>query len=542
MIILLNVFILKAQVITFDSTIKFQTIHSWEAGTSVVITEGENIATDPLIDVVKDEVAKYVVDTIGINRLRLEVRAGSENTRDFWTEYINESIPYEDWRANRYANVNDNDDPDVLNIDGFYFSELDDKINNAVLPVKSYLESKGEKLYINLCYVAFTSQITDGEYIHRDPKEYAEFILAVFTYMNDKYGFVPDGVEVILEPDVAKYGNGDLVGKCLVETGDKLKSNGYTPEFIALSNTNLFNANNNNYIGKFLAVPRVLDYWKEFSYHCYAGRTDSLLNEVAATAKQFKVRTSMLEWWANSNTCERLHTDLKIGNNSTWQYRFSLATQENSDNYGGLTRVIYQDENNYSIEPKYGVPFVAFYQRNIRPGDVRIEANSTDSDIDVIAFKSNDGRIKILASCSNEADLNIKDLPEGDYVVKSLLGNYLQLPSQDELVYLDKINKSGDELSVQIKSKGLIFIEQLKSNINSVGQDEIKVYPNPFSDFIFIDIKENFNFRLLSLDGNVLKSGSKVSKIDCRDIPNGSYILEISFDNNKIVKKLIKME
>lgn len=525
---------------TIDTNITYQTIHSWEAGTSLIVTEGENIGTDLLIDIVKDDVAKYTVDTLGITRLRLEVRAGSENTRDYWNEYITEQVPYEDWRANRYANVNDNDDPDDLNMDGFHFSELDVKINNAVLPVKEYLESKGEKLYINLCYVAFTGQITDGEYIHRDPKEYGEFILAVFTYMQETYGFVPDGVEVILEPDVAKFGTGKLVGECMVEAGDKLKANGYTPEFIGLSNTNLFNANNPKYVDDLVAVEGVLDYWSEFSYHCYAGRTDSLLGEVALKAKNYGVRTSMLEWWTNGNTYERLHTDLKIGNNSTWQYRFSLTTHANSDNNQGLTRVNYEDENNYTITPKNGVPYVGFYQRNIRPGDVRIEASSSDEIVDPIAFKTPDGRIKIVASCSAEGIIEFKELPEGIYSVRKMTGNPRQLPSGDEIVIQGIEISNNDTLSVEIDGQGIIIIEQ-KNLLNiSVAQEENEIYPNPFDDMIKVDIDGYFEYTIYNMQGIIVLSGNANKLIDASSLVSGSYILDVKKGNTKLTQKIIK--
>lgn len=532
--------LVNAQVVTIDTTKTYQTIHSWEAGTSVVVTEGENIASDPRIDLVKDDLAKYAVDTLGINRLRLEVRAGSENTRDYWREYIAEEVPYEDWRANRYANVNDNDDPNNLNMDGYYFSELDDKINNAVLPMRNYLNSKGEELYINLCYVAFTGQITDGEYIHRDPEEYAEFILAVFTYMQETYGFIPDGVEVILEPDVASFGTGKLVGECMVAAGDKLKASGYTPEFIGASNTNLFNANNSRYYQDMVEVEGVLDYWSEFSYHCYAGRTDSLLAAVAEKAMDYNVRTSMLEWWTSGNTYERLHTDLKIGNNSTWQFRFSLGTHANSENNSGLTRVTFDEENEYAITPKHGVPYIGFYQRNIRPGDVRIEASSSDSKADPIAFKTPDGRIKVVVSCSEEGVVDFEKVPKGIYSVRKMTGNPRQLPNGDELVVEGIEISDEDVLSVEISGQGIIIIEQTDLLNTSVANEELMIYPNPIDDIINVDLNGWFEFRITDLQGNFILHGKANDKIDASRLITGSYILEIETGNTKLTKTIIK--
>ena len=53
--------------------------------------------------------------------------------------------------------------------------------------------------------------------------------------MDVKYGFVPDGVEITLEPD--HFDTFDQkpkkIGEALVATGDRLKAHGYTPDFIA---------------------------------------------------------------------------------------------------------------------------------------------------------------------------------------------------------------------------------------------------------------------------------------------------------------------
>jgi len=98
----------------------------------------------------------------------------------------------------RYTKINDNDDPRVINWAGFQFSSLDWKIENLVIPLKRLFEQRGMKLFINLCYVAFTGQIRDGEYIHDNPDEHAEFVLATYLHMQEKYGFVPDTWEVTL--------------------------------------------------------------------------------------------------------------------------------------------------------------------------------------------------------------------------------------------------------------------------------------------------------------------------------------------------------
>jgi len=73
--------------------------------------------------------------------------------------------------------INDNDDPNNLNISGFKFDELDGTIQNILIPLKQAVEANGENLYINLTYVSFTDQIYHQscsgmpyrQYIHNNP-------------------------------------------------------------------------------------------------------------------------------------------------------------------------------------------------------------------------------------------------------------------------------------------------------------------------------------------------------------------------------------
>ncbi|MHC4753045.1 MAG: hypothetical protein ACYTFW_24675, partial [Planctomycetota bacterium] len=91
-----------------------------------------------------------------------------------WSNYQTGIIDYPTWRSRRYATVNDNSDPCSINWAGFHFSEIDHQVDTIITPLKKLLEAKGEKLYVNLNYVAFTGQITGGGiYIHNNPEEYA---------------------------------------------------------------------------------------------------------------------------------------------------------------------------------------------------------------------------------------------------------------------------------------------------------------------------------------------------------------------------------
>lgn len=532
----------NSQTITVDTSISHQTLQGWEAGTSTLVIEGESISSDTTLPYIREDLATLMVDSLGINRLRLEVRAGSEDPTDHYDNHFNKgTLSYEDWRANRYATVNDNDDPNDLDMSKFHFTELAVKIRNAVLPLKSKLEEQGETLYINLCYVAFTGQITDGEFHHRDPEEYAEFILAVFKHMDETYGFYPDGVEVILEPGVADFGNGKLVGECMVAAGDKLKEHGYNPEFIALSNTNLFGANNQNMIGKFLEVPRVLDYWSEYSYHCYAGRTDENLKQVADRAKEYGVRTSMLEWWNNGNTYERLHTDLTVGNNSAFQFRFSL-TSPNED--GGLSHTVFNSPDDYSIELNEYVKYIQPYFNNIERGAVRKEAISDKETLDPVVFQNPDGNLVLIVTSQEESDISIQNLPAGTYELSYTTGDGRREPKAYNEYLPNQILKSGEVLTTNIPDKGFVVVKQIDADITSVNTDynsEVNLYPNPTDGNFTIDLinESDFTVRIYNTNSRLILKAQNTNQFELAKFPKGAYIIEIETSNKTISKKII---
>ncbi|MAT38780.1 MAG: hypothetical protein CL946_04170, partial [Ectothiorhodospiraceae bacterium] len=191
----------------------------------------------------KDTLFQLAIDDLGITRLRLEVRAGAENSRDYYQEYKDGTIPYQTWRENRYATVNDNDNPYSIDWNGFNFTELDHDIEHLVLPFKQRVEARGEPFHLNVCYVAFTGQIAGGEYHHSEAAEYAEFVLAAHIHMQQKYGLIPDTWEIILEPDNSHEWTGKQIGNAIVHAANRLDANGWIPRFVAPSTTSMSNAN-----------------------------------------------------------------------------------------------------------------------------------------------------------------------------------------------------------------------------------------------------------------------------------------------------------
>jgi len=419
--------------ITIDPAVTYQTITGWEATAWV----GE--PSDAALPLYRDALYDALVNDIGINRVRLEVRSGVEN-QDNWTAYQNGTIAYETWRARRYATINDNADPHVIDWSGFHFSEMDGAIEQVVNPLRALLEARGEKLYININYVAFTGQITSGAYLHNDPEEYAEFVLATYLHIRDKYGWEPDAWEILLEPDNVSQWNGRLLGEAIVACAARLEENGFDAVFIAPSNTNMGNAV--TYFDRMMDVPGVLPYLHEFCYHRYGGVSLQNLQSIANRARQYGLTTSMLEWWSDSNTYRTLHEDLKVGNNSAWQQAVVRGFFDIDDSN--------PDNPNFSINAK--TKFTRQYFKFVRPGAVRIGATSREEPFDPLAFINEDGRHVLVVKCDQGGAFSIGGLPAATYGIKYTTGSEYDVDLPDQTV------ESGQAVVATIPAVGVLTV------------------------------------------------------------------------------------
>jgi hypothetical protein len=80
--------------------------------------------------------------------------------------------------------------------------------------------------------------------------------------------------------------------------------------------------------------------------------------------------------------------------------------------------------------------------------------------------------------------------------------------------------------------------------------DDIKVYPNPSNDFIYIEIpafsKGTFALKINDLVGkllfeNELKAGQKTYSLDIQKLPKGTYFINAEQGEKRFVKKFVKL-
>jgi hypothetical protein len=426
--------------VTVDAGTRFQTMTGWEA------TAQAGQDDSPAFDVYRDRLFDAAVDDLGIERLRLGIRSGTENSRDDWLAFRSGQIDQDRWREVRYSTVNDNDDPTNLNENGFFFSQVDAVMEKVVLPMKQRLEARGRRLHLNATYTAFTHQIRGGlAYHHDDPEEYAEFVEATYRHLQRQYGLVPDTWEIHLEPDNTLEWTPALVRAAMIAAGNRLQSMGITPRLVAPSTTNMSNAVRYADGIARAGVPR---FWSELSYHRYVGVSLDALQALRARAEKWNLQTAMLEHIGADY--EALHEDLAIGQVSAWQ-QYTLAFPA-SDNGGHYYSIDDEDLTRPRITLGSRTMFLRQYFRYIRRGAVRVRATSNHSDFSPLAFVNPDGTYVVVVKADRAGSFAIEGLRAGRYEVTSTTSR-----TADERLGSFSIG-SGDLLQTAIADRGVLTV------------------------------------------------------------------------------------
>ena len=401
-------------VITVDPRETHQTIKGWEVTARLWETNKREDRFDSSWEKRKDEILGRLVNELGINRVRIEIKSGIENPIDYWARFRSQQIGYTEYRQHYYEKINDNDDPNVASKSGFQFSMLDYQVENIVVPLAKLLESRGERLYVNLTYVDFVPVADRGNLSHAlKPEEYAELIHAAFDHLKRRHGLVPDALGITLEPENTEHWRGRQIGAALVAAAKRLRQAGFTPEFIAPSTTAASAAP--VYFDEIAKVPGAAELMSEFSYHRYRDSSvKDVLPEIAKRAKKFGLRSAMLEH-VGGNMAE-LHADLTVANASAWQqYGIAAELRMSDKDTGG---------HYYHLESTRGGPVLkmaersrglAQYFRFIRAGATRIGAASNSADHRPVAFKNSNGTHVVVVQGDREGTIRFLGLPAGDY-------------------------------------------------------------------------------------------------------------------------------
>ena len=263
-------------------------------------------------------------------------------------------------------------------------------------------KAQGKTLDLLLTYVAFTGQNEGAPYLHTDPDEYAEFVLATFLHLKEKYGVTPDSFEPLLEPDLAGHWTPDDFGKAIGAAVTRLNANGFHPRIVAPSVSNIFRADDwLEGIAKTESAQKAIS---EISYHRYYGGPERVLTDLAQRAARIGAQTSMLEYWFGKATHDLLYEDLTMANVSAWQGRSDYT-------YHTIAK-----DGSFTLAPD--IRLNRLYMQAIRPGAIRIAADGGRRNrVRATAFLTPDGRINLILDSLKGGTARIENLAPGSYVM-----------------------------------------------------------------------------------------------------------------------------
>ena len=403
--------------VTLNSGIHYQTMDMWETSLRMWEQDKINNRFAPSIETYSTAVANYLVDSVGINGVRLQVNSGLENPRDDWTPFYNGTMSYTDWSPGRYEKVNDNNDPNSANLAGFQFGPFDYQVEQMILPLKARLAARGEQLHINVNYLDFMwNAARQGSLNHAtNPAEFAEFVLVFFVRLRDRYGITPDAFEMILEPENTISWSGDNIGRGLVAVAARLAANGFHPQFIAPSTTAMDHAV--PYFNSLLTIPGAGNLVSTLAYHRYGGESEANAVLIRNAAAARGIKTAMLEKVGAG--IDELMEDLTVAHVSAWQ-QWGMADESGHADAGAYyLRVNLGQSPSSAISMASRTKLLAHVFRSVRRGAVRIGSSSTAGNHVTAAFINPDGRwAAIVRARNNGGPVTINGLPAGQYEVR----------------------------------------------------------------------------------------------------------------------------
>lgn len=427
----------QAVTISLDSGTQYQTINGWEAVAQAGQLECQGFSK------YKNEVYDRAVNELGINRLRLEIKSGTENPVDYFSQYMNGQIDRSEWKTHWHDAVNDNGNPNAIDPNGFQFSWLDHTIDTVVLPVKQRVEARGENLYINLEVLA-----PDSPLLSDNPDEYAEFVLATFQHIDSKYGWVPDSVEIVNEPKYDKGWSPAKIGNNLVAVGDRLANNGYTPDFAAPSTVQVGEAI--NWFDDIIQMPGTSQYLSELAFHRYGGATQTNLGEIGDRTVQYGIRSAQLEKFDGGGTHEALYEDLTLARVSAWQ-QFTLAfcVDDNGAQYYWVNT---DDPSNPVVHLGSRSKFLRQYFFFVRRGAVRIGASSSNGSFEPVGFINSNGTYVTVIKASQGGSFNVQGLPAGTYGINYTTDSAFDVDNPDVTI------NAGETVNTSIPAAGVLTV------------------------------------------------------------------------------------
>ncbi|HEX2950366.1 MAG TPA: hypothetical protein VHV83_12520 [Armatimonadota bacterium] len=363
--------------VTIDPAVQYQTILGWGASSGPL-----NVS--PYL---RDQVLDAAVNELGLTRLRIEIdRRGWEGP------------------------LNDDADPFHINWTAFKTAATDEKMLNTVVPFKQRVEANGDTFYAYVSPSFFQGGSTGDipQWMLDNPDEYAEWAIAYLLYIKQKYGITPQHFSICNEAGNNNRISPQVIAKMITAMAPRLQAAGLSTKYVVSEGVNAgVTWSYINWLEK--NAPGVWPYVSLISYHLYGDRSQR--QQIYEFAKAKGIPTAETEYMGT--TIKDLYEDLTLGGVSFWEHYVLAGPWDGNGTY--IRTNICGDAFTRYVE-YWNFRQVMHY---VRPGAVRVKAESDDPTLRTVAF-SKGGKMTVVLISKGVKDaqtVKVAGLPDGSYGV-----------------------------------------------------------------------------------------------------------------------------
>lgn len=444
--------------VTVDTGTSYQTWKGWEATCQAAHqykvgpdTYEYPSTTFPNYD---DNLFAAMLD-LGINRLRLEMKFSDVNV----TGYKDSGTPNPavqpstaaegDWRHERWVSAMD----------------------AVVMPYRTLLAAQGEQLWVSFCLVDFDDAGYDAE---NTPSEYSFFVKKVMTKFWTDYGFLPNSIEAILEPDngenltnwtATKIANNIVQAQAdLAADGTLGPAGAGNIKWIAPTTTN-GPAATTWYTNMKTANASVTALMDQVSYHLYVNMDASQRNTLRTNAEGDGNSPMMGELIAATHlTC---YEDLIEARVNAWQ-QYTLAFP-----YTGWTETGSEyfevNQSTWVVTMNPRTKYLRSYFKYIRLNAVMKGVTNSDANFKGVPFLNANGTYVVPIKCLASGTINVKSLPAGTYGIRYTTGDGTAAPSAFDTALANQTITAGQDVSFSMPAAGVVTVFDINFMQQSSG-------------------------------------------------------------------------
>lgn len=462
--------------ITVNPSVTYATWKYWMALISAPVGFGGTPAEDPNWPSFKPQFLNQLVNQLGINTIQLTEPSGDiENSSDCWTKAILMDNSQSEWSACRYSPVNDDNNPAHFNCadaallncpTSFPLSYFDYTMSQYITGpggMRALVQANGEPFHLVLQWIHWPK--TSG-YLDQTAAEAGEQILAVFLHSQNKFGFTPDIVDLMVEPDnhadntvpaadVSASGVWDpaKLGKAASAIKSRLNAAGFHPEIWCCSVSRTSHAVDWYTGTKAAAGANVID---GLTTHWY-DESNAYWGAIQNQASSDRIPMIMTEF--DMAGMDDLYNMITQGNIAGFE-RYTAAGVSTTDNASVYFMI--SSTNPYASHylgvlsgadsPTY---FMPQYMHYIREGDVREQAVSDNACAAPIAFRSPAGldKIAVRITCTGNQTVNVVKAAAGTYGCTYTLSNSVLLQPCGP----DQTISQGGTLTALVPATGVTY-------------------------------------------------------------------------------------